>query len=1559
MRGSWSFVHRLSFFSFMILSLMAESVIAQTPLPPEITYDIVYVRAPRFGDDVITKIPEIKDPIRVEAGTDLMLLHPNGTEEILVAGGNGAVLDPNVSFDGEWVFYAKIHDVTNSNSQRRGTPRSGSDIYKINLRTRENIQITHQEWTPNTGIGKWSTDHLTANPSGTNYLGYGIFNLGPAPLPNGKLIFTSSRNGFLPNKSFTFPNLQLFVMDQDGSNVEFIGHLNLGSALHPTVLMDGRVMFSSYEAQGLRDQRLWGLWSIYPDGRNWGPLMSAMKAPNGFHWQTQLSDGSIVVDEYYNQNNNGFGMFLKFPPSVPAGAMAFGSPNPNDASNPSVQTGWFSNGKKQFRRYPFSPFGLESLTPFTHPNDNASPFLNGNGSERTGKVTQPSGAPNNDLLLVWSPGPANHLSRPVNRPAYDAGLYLLQGGAPVDDHKDLITIKNDPRYNEQQPQAVVPYQAIYGITEPQTLPWLPNDGSLRTELPEGTPYGLVGTSSFYKRDSKPGTGQAAYDGLDPFNTFQNGASSNWGSQGADAGLYDDSEIYAVRILGMEPTSHLSYGPNNKTSSDSSSNWQNHANERLRILGEIPLRKYDSGGNPILDPEGNPDTSFLAKIPADVPFTFQTIDKDGRVLNNSQTWHQVRPGEVRNDCGGCHAHSQKPLHFNQTAAAQPDYRVLDLANTTPVLSKDSEGKPTVKTFPQGAVDVEFYRDIKPILQRSCVQCHSKTGTQEAKLVLDDEDLVGGYDNTYNRLANDSGGQYGTPSLVQPFGWRQGNASRYVRKFQSRRSLLTWKIFGERLDGWNNADHPTEAVPGNASTLPSGGDRTEINMADIDYTGTIMPPPGSGVPALTEDEKMLFARWIDLGAPITQPGKDAVGWFADESRPTLTISSPRAGFNSSRIEVIKIGAHDYYTGLNVNSLSVIANFDVNGLPAGTELAGQLRPTNDHVWTLSLARPLQSLSNGLISVSVKDHQGNLTKTTRQFRVGDGNTDPPGGGDPQGQNHPPVIGPVDSPSVLSGDLVTFQVMVSDQDPTDTIRLNTQGMPQSATLTQINNLLWEFRWQTGPEDEGRFPVTFTAHDGSDNSLPLVVNITVRIESEADTTPPTTPEAVTPKVISSSQIDLSWKAATDNVEVIGYRIFNKNELLADTNKLTFSHTNLQPGTVYIYSLFAYDAEGNLSAQALAEAETEQANQPTAITARLVARDQFNKEISDALVYISQTKKWVASGTEFDLPVGKTFNLRGKIGNIQGAWKKVTIAASMTEVTVPFFTTKILAQDQMGDTIREAIIHLNRWTGTPPTSGTSFTVPTGATISVRGTSGAIRGPWLRVNVNKETTEIIVPFWTAPLLAQDQAGQTVPGAQIYVHRAEGNPFTSGAKLTLPKNAQVSVRGTLGAIRGPWTKVRFTDELSKVVVPFWTTTLAARDQFGKDVDDAQLQVHSVKHSPFASGSSLTLPKNAKISVRGTNGAIRGPWKKVVMNETVTEIIVPFWTAQVSAQNGKGTALPQAEIAVHRLEGGLLTPGSSVTLPKGATTSIRGILERHRSPWKRFLFTEGLTEAVITIGS
>src|SRR5208283_4622983 len=315
------------------------------------------------------------------------------------------------------------------------------------------------------------------------------------------------------------------------------------------------------------------------------------------------------------------------------------------------------------------------------------------------KFTHPSGAPDNHLLTVWSPGPANHqYSYP---PEIDGGLYLIKSGKAIDEPGQMVLIKNDPNFNEQWPRAVVSYRRVYGIDEPKRLTPLANDGKLSPHLPEGTPFGLIGTSSFYKRESYPNgvvppesvtatypekRDPNGFQGLDPFNTSENGATLNWFNQGADAGRYSNDDIHAVRILVMEPTTDRNRGNYPRDGKLFTS----HAKERLRILGEIPLRKFSADKQP-LDPDGNPDTSFLAKIPADTAFTFQTLDRNGMVLNMAQTWHQLRPGEIRNDCGGCHAHSQKPTLFKDTAAAKPDYPVFDLTKATPMLTTKAHDK----------------------------------------------------------------------------------------------------------------------------------------------------------------------------------------------------------------------------------------------------------------------------------------------------------------------------------------------------------------------------------------------------------------------------------------------------------------------------------------------------------------------------------------------------------------------------------------------------------------------------------------------------------------------------------------------------------------------------------------------------------------------------------------------------------------------------------------------------------------------------------------------------
>lgn len=938
-----------------------------------VDYDIVYVRQPRYGDNVGTIWPEIFHPARAEPGADLMLLHPDGSEEVLVDCTVCSVTDPFVSFDGGSVYYSLFHDLTQVNGQRNDLPLLGADIFRLDLTTRETTQLTFGEFTPNTGAGNWDESNPLDPDPEFNRLGYGILNLGPAPVAGGRIAFTSNRNGFTPPKTFTAPTLQIYVMDEDGANVEPIAPMSINSALHPTPLKDGRLMFSSYESQGLRDRRLWGIWTIYPDGRRWEPLVSAFRSPQAFHFMTQLTNEDLVVVDYYNLNNNGFGALYRFPKDPPPGEPRFHSAFPDE--NPEIQQ-TVGGGFVYPFRMSFTPRGMYSISPFTHAGDEAAP--EGDFGVRVGKFTHPSAATGGDLLVVWTPGPANDLNRPTPLPYYDGGLYLMADGAEIWDPAALVELKNDPAYNEAWPRAVVPYNAIYGVEEPVELPWLPNDGTAHPELPPATPYGLVGSSSFYHRESFPGhvtPWNNTFDGLDAFNTGENGQSSNWSYQGADAGKYADSEIWAVRIVALEPNTHRSYGPNNGR------HYENHANERHRILGEIPLRKFDGQGNPILDPQGNPDTSFLAKIPADTPFTFQTIDQNGMLLNMAQTWHQVRPGEVRTDCGGCHAHSQAPLAFEDTAAALPSYPLWDLTEETPLVGSDGEEEPTIDIVASKVVDVEFYRDIRPLLESHCVSCHS--GADPAgNLAFDDQALYDGLPGDYKRLAADEDADWGHPPVINNGTWRQTNASRYLRKFQSRRSLLIWKLFGGRHDGWTNADHPTETVPGDPGTLPGGADP---NDADLDYTGDPMPPPGS--PQLTADQKRLFVRWIDLGAPINigeESGNGGFGWFLDDLRPTLTVHSPERGFNLDP-QAIRFGAADANSGLDLATLSVTADFPVEGRPAGSELADLVIVEAPGVFLLPLSEPVVAAVDAHVYVEIADQQGNISRVDRRFVTGE----------------------------------------------------------------------------------------------------------------------------------------------------------------------------------------------------------------------------------------------------------------------------------------------------------------------------------------------------------------------------------------------------------------------------------------------------------------------------------------------------------------------------------------------------------------------------------------------
>src|SRR5437660_12076305 len=89
---------------------------------------------------------------------------------------------------------------------------------------------------------------------------------------------------------------------------------------------------------------------------------------------------------------------------------------------------------------------MAPLTPFANNGEGpADPSVLGKkDSPAVGKFTHPSGAPDNHLLTVWSPGPVNHQHE--HYPMPDGGIYLIKGGHDwlytIDDPGQMRLIKN-------------------------------------------------------------------------------------------------------------------------------------------------------------------------------------------------------------------------------------------------------------------------------------------------------------------------------------------------------------------------------------------------------------------------------------------------------------------------------------------------------------------------------------------------------------------------------------------------------------------------------------------------------------------------------------------------------------------------------------------------------------------------------------------------------------------------------------------------------------------------------------------------------------------------------------------------------------------------------------------------------------------------------------------------------------------------------------------------------------------------------------------------------------
>jgi len=82
----------------------------------------------------------------------------------------------------------------------------------------------------------------------------------------------------------------------------------------------------------------------------------------------------------------------------------------------------------------------------------------------------------------------------------------------------------------------------------------------------------------------------------------------------------------------------------------------------------------------------------------------------------------------------------------------------------------------------------------------------------------------------------------------------------------------------------------------------------------------------------------------------------------------------------------------------------------------------------------------------------------------------------------------------------------------------------------------------------------------------------------SDTQPPTVPTNLVATAVGPTRVNLTWTASTDNVGVTGYKVYRNGGQIGTSATTSYSDGTCSPSTAYTYTVSAYDAAGNNSAQ---------------------------------------------------------------------------------------------------------------------------------------------------------------------------------------------------------------------------------------------------------------------------------------------------------------------------------------------------------------------------------------------
>ncbi len=167
-------------------------------------------------------------------------------------------------------------------------------------------------------------------------------------------------------------------------------------------------------------------------------------------------------------------------------------------------------------------------------------------------------------------------------------------------------------------------------------------------------------------------------------------------------------------------------------------------------------------------------------------------------------------------------------------------------------------------------------------------------------------------------------------------------------------------------------------------------------------------------------------------------------------------------------------------------------------------------------------------------------------------------------------------------------------------VAVNSSGNPTN--IDALGQLIWNYAHSLAATTPAPTPPPTTAPTPVPTHTPTPTPVPTHTPTPTtpptatpnpgDTQAPSVPGSLRATLITNAQISLAWNAASDNVGVRGYRVYQGGSRVADQAGTSYLAQNLAASTNYTFQVEAYDAAGNASARANLTVQTQAPPNPS-------------------------------------------------------------------------------------------------------------------------------------------------------------------------------------------------------------------------------------------------------------------------------------------------------------------------------------------------------------------------------